>query len=924
MIKRYITLISVVIFVVISFFCNCVVGSNWAQRKPISTNLLKTDFAEPDMAYAPFAFWFWDKSLDANQITNMAEEMCKQHMNPGYVHGRWGLPADQWVTDKWFDCFSKAAEVAEKNKYYIGYCDEYSWPSGQALGRVLEKNPELKAVSLRWAVQDIKGPSEVKLPFSFFTVAAKKADPLDSSGWPIKIEYDSITIIGSGDEFYYSVPEGTWRIYTFNKEFHAGMDGSNVNYLDRRLPEVFLGLVHEKYAEHLKGELGKTVTGVFVDNEGDYGWKLAWSDDLDKEFKQKTGTDIRLIMPLMIDEDTRGVFAKARWDWYEAVSVIYSESYLGKVSEWAEKHNMYTISNLWESNCIFKKYPNLIFQAYAVGDFFMAQRSVTMPGNDCLIDKPYQIYDFKETQSVCEFENRRFMSETLGGSGWQMTPATMKKSANSIIAFGVNHVVPHGINFNRQLNTIPYPPDWFNENPYWRSFHLWSDFVRRASYVNSQGRMDPDVLLLNPMDSVWALYGGGIFEFNQWDFYSLTNTGQKADLDKIEEIYYYAVNHLQDARIEYLVTDRYYLRKMKLKENGRLTYEDFEFKTIVLPHLVVLPLDVAEKILNFAKKGGYVYALGGLPGGSTDNGLNDPKMQAMMAELEKLPSFKKTDKGINGLLAENVVGLKSPVEFEKGEFKMMQQHRKIDGRDFFWLVNNTDNSQDCVLKVKNVKGRASIWDCETGEIKDVASKLAGDGETLNASFAPCQAYWLVFDPSQNTLEGSTEPLQWKTIANLDGMWNVKVNVNDQPVRVADDQNNFVPDSFIQQQGDNKELADWNLWGLDTFSGFVDYTKTFDCDSTDGKIILDLGKVYYTAELWINDKKVGEKIWPPFEFDITDYVKNGSNKLFVRIGNTIYNTMRQYKGMNNACLDWTVVTEEEKISGLFGPVAIKKR
>ena len=924
MIRKHITFIS--IFIVILVSCSCVVGSNLAERKKVSINQLKTGFADPDMAYAPFAFWFWDRPLDANQVTDMAEEMCKQGMNPGYAHGRGGLPADQWVTDKWFDCFSKATEVAKKNKCYIGYCDEYNWPSGHALGRVLEKNPELKAVSLRWTVQDIKGPSEIKLPASFFTVTAKRVEPADSNGWPTKIERDSIMLIGSGDEFSYSVPEGTWRIYTFNKEFHKGLDGGSVNCLDRRLPKVFIELVHEKYAQHLKGELGKTVAGVFVDNEGDYGWKLAWSDDLDKEFKQKTSTDIRLIMPLMIDEDPQGSFAKARWQWYEVVSDIYCENFLGKVNGWVKAHNMYTISNLWESNWdLYTKYPNLIFQAFAVGDFFKAQRTVTMPGNDCLIDKPYQVYDFKETQSVCEFEDRRFMSEILGVAGWQMTPITMKKSTNSVIAFGVNHIVPHGVNLNRQLNTIPYPPDWFTENTYWRYLHLWSDFARRASYVNSQGRLAPDVLLLNPMDSVWALYGGGIFDFGH-EKLSLEYTGHKDTLEKIEKEYYFAVNQLQDARIEYLITDRYYLRKMKLKGNGRLSYKDFEFKTIVLPPLVVLPLDVAEKILNFAKNGGQVYALGDLPKGSTDMGLNDPKMQAMMAELEKLPTFKKTAEGINGLLAENVVGLKSHIEFEKGGFKMVQQHRRIDGKDFFWLVNNTDNSQGCVLKVKNVKGKASIWDCENGEIKDVKSKIVDDGETVEVSFTPYQAYWLVFDPSKGVLDSLVEQPQLKTIVNLDGLWNVRVNMDDQPAPAADDQKNIAPDSFIQEQGDSKELAGWNQWGLDMFSGFVDYIKTFDYDGVEGEVVLDLGKVNYTAELWVNDKKVGEKIWAPFEFNITDYVKTGNNKVFIRIGNTLYNTMRQYEGKNkDQCLwGWIGVTDEEKISGLFGPVVLKKR
>jgi len=52
------------------------------------------------------------------------------------------------------------------------------------------------------------------------------------------------------------------------------------------------------------------------------------------------------------------------------------------------------------------------------------------------------------------------MSELMGVAGWQMTPAQMKMTLNAVTAWGVTHTVPHGINLNRELETIPYPPDY--------------------------------------------------------------------------------------------------------------------------------------------------------------------------------------------------------------------------------------------------------------------------------------------------------------------------------------------------------------------------------------------------------------------------------------------------------------------------------
>ncbi|MCJ7813362.1 hypothetical protein MUP95_08625, partial [bacterium] len=59
--------------------------------------------------------------------------------------------------------------------------------------------------------------------------------------------------------------------------------------------------------------------------------------------------------------------------------------------------------------------------------------------------------------SISEFEDRRFQCEILGVVGWHMSPVLMKKVANAITAWGVNHVVPHGVFFGRNPTQMPYP-----------------------------------------------------------------------------------------------------------------------------------------------------------------------------------------------------------------------------------------------------------------------------------------------------------------------------------------------------------------------------------------------------------------------------------------------------------------------------------
>jgi hypothetical protein len=157
---------------------------NPGRKISVPFDALRTQFRNPDMIYAPFVFWFWDEPLDPAKMGEMSRVMVGERFNPGYAHARRsmvgtpGLPDAEWLGDKWFEAFGAALGEAEAGKGYLGYCDEYWWPSFQANGRILKANPELKAQSLRWEAIDVAGGSEVRMPASFFAVAAERLPSL--------------------------------------------------------------------------------------------------------------------------------------------------------------------------------------------------------------------------------------------------------------------------------------------------------------------------------------------------------------------------------------------------------------------------------------------------------------------------------------------------------------------------------------------------------------------------------------------------------------------------------------------------------------------------------------------------------------------------------------------------------------------------
>jgi hypothetical protein len=1039
---------------------------NQGRRISVPFDALRARFRDPDMIYAPFVFWFWDEPLDPAKMGEMSRVMVGQRFNPGYAHARKSmvgtpdLPDAEWLGDKWFDSFGAALKEAEVGKGYLGYCDEYWWPSFQANGRILKANPELKAQSLRWEAIDVEGGSEVRVPASFFAVAAERVQPLPaasgrmpsprmgkwiwhtggteaahscwfrktfdlppgsradraavnvivdnvyvlylngkkvgegdnwektgtydvtalvtpgrntlavegknvsgpfgllfgmaitlaggrtidvgsdktwlaslepaagwerpdfaaSGGWtasreiaeagggpwryvqdriahiPALIRSWTLRTIGAGAPFVWKAPaQGAWRVYAFNLYSHAGADGSTVNYLDARLAPVFISTALEPYARRLGDKLGKSIPGDFIDNEGDYGWGLAWSDDLDTRYKERFGRDIRLWLPLSVDRDVEGVFARARWEWFDLVTDIYAETFRA-VTDWHEKRGMSTTAHFWEEG--------IQPQVNAVGDHLKMLRTLTMAGQDCLGRKPLRVHDFKEVESVAEFEGSRAATELMGagafdGTPWgTFNPVFLKQAVNAVTAWGMSHIIPHGVFTTCKLTGNPWPPDWYSENPMFPYLHLWADFARRASFVNSMGHAVPDVLLWNPIESAWVQADADILDAEMWAF-SETHRGGKR-INEIDRVYAEAIDDLTAARVEFLIGDRHYLKQMEVRD-GKLVRGEFSFRTLVLPAVDILPLEAARKIVAFAAAGGRVYALAGLPAASAEKGMADPEMARLMDELRAQPTFVAVGEvGLPALAVQAAPGLDSPVRFASGAFPMLQHRRRIDGRDFFWLANNTAKWQVCELEVAGVRGAASIWDCETGDVRPVPSVETKEASRLARVFKPYEAGWLVFDPNKKTLAGPPERrAEVEVVAAIEGTWKVSFDAKIQPAMEYPS----VPSAEFSS-GVEKRLEDWKAWGLPKFSGLLDYVKIVTVDRPAKDMKLDLGKVCHVAEVQVNGKSCGARLWGPHVFDVGEALRPGANEIRVRVVNLINNSYGE-------------ITE----SGLLGPVRL---
>ncbi len=117
------------------------------------------------------------------------------------------------------------------------------------------------------------------------------------------------------------------------------------------------------------------------------------------------------------------------------------------------------------------------------------------------------------------------------------------------------------------------------------------------------------------------------------------------------------------------------------------------------------------------------------------------------------------------------------------------------------------------------------------------------------------------------------------------------------------------------------LISWLDMGLRRFTGFMDYETNFIATHGGSQVTLDLGKVRFMAEVWLNDQKIGERLWPPYIFN-TNRIKKGNNTLRIRVGNLMVNRMGGEDDLGRLrTWGWKTPPDSSFEGGLFGPVKV---
>ncbi len=552
------------------------------------------------------------------------------------------------------------------------------------------------------------------------------------------------------------------------------------------------------------------------------------------------------------------------WDFRKTLGELLTENHYDQLTEILKERGMARYTESHEGGRAF------------IGDGMEVKRKAAIPmsatwtpggfdrGNE--VATRYQA-DVRESASVAHIYGQNLVaaeSMTAIGSAWAWSPEFLKPTADMELANGLNRFVIHTSVHQPVNDKIPglgLGPfgQWFTRHETWaEQAGPWLTYLSRSSYMLQQGKFVADIVYFYGEDNnITALFGDKLPDIPEGYNYDFVN----ADA---------LVNVLSVKKGSIVTPGGMSYRVLALDENSKY-----------------MSLPVLKKIRDLVMDGAIV--TGPQPAQTPSLSDNQDEFIKIVHELwanEKGENTVGNGKVYAGYLLKDVLNsLEIGPDFTYSQpqetIKLLYVHRKLGDVDFYW-VNNRQNKVMDLDATFRVEGRvAEIWHPETGNT-ELASYSIKDGITrVPLHLEPNDALFVVFrNKAVQTSHTINEPAK-KQLTVISGPWTVT----------------FQPDRGAPGQAVLETLIPWNEntdLGIKYFSGTGIYSKAIQAPTEwfnqGSQLWLDLGSVKNLAEVIVNGKSLGIVWKTPFHVNVTGDLKEGENKLEIKVTNLWVNRL----------------------------------
>ena len=901
----------------------CVCAQSALQKRTASKQAkdLENLFRHPATNQKPYVWWHWmgpnfskegiTKDLEAMKemglggatIFNIASAVQETHFP--ILNNPW--PAQTYRSSAYWEAIRHAAAEADRLGLEVGLHNTAGYSTTGGPWVTEEKAMQRTVVSKT----KVEGGTMIR-------IALPKAEPPIFNGWgspKIKASYykdvavlaipekqllsdkDIIDVsdrMDSSGILTWNAPPGTWTIYRY------GFAPTMAN--PHPLPDDIIGKsleVDKMSAEHNRFHwknvldplqqyvgpyLGKSFKHLLIDSyEADF---QNWTADFRKAFIQLKGYDPVPWMPVF-EKDVQGKdivinnadqTARFKWDFKEVVNRLFFDN------GWKIGKTMMQPLGL---KVQFEPYygPFDVSEGAAMADLPMGEFWTSRGGIQSEIP-PAARAAGKTVIGAEAYTGRPELSQ------YTEDPAFLMPTTIQAFAVGVNRMILH--TWVHQPFDDRYQPGmsmgwWgthFGRHQTWaKQGKSFFEFLARAQTLLQYGESSSDYLCLGK------------------------HNGSRTDVISLHD---------------FLVQDIRVVKGRIVLPSGRT------YPLLYLPNSTAIQPEVLEKIRTLVLQGAIVSGAKPLASNSLkDYPRCDQRVRQLASTLWRTQGANQLGDGfvypdLNQALEK--IRLVPPVRVEAADsiHKIATLHRIGKQGDVFFIGNLHSKPQFTTLSFSISGKQPELWQAETGSISNAPVWRTANGRTYVQLFLEGhQSVFVVFrkpfaSPSSHTAQlhvsGESSLLQLAGDASgkpiLVGSGAASVQLQ-QPgktssISFAQPQNiklegpwnlSFQPKLDKPFDTSFSELSDFakvNSNRIRYFAGTVLYTKTFRIPVEHAvqkkRIFLDLGELHDIVSLKINGRSQGTDWYPPYQFDITDQVVSGENKLEIEVTNNWANRL----------------------------------
>ncbi|HPO12830.1 MAG TPA: glycosyl hydrolase [Candidatus Hydrogenedentes bacterium] len=708
----------------------------WAQEK--APKDLTAEFANPGPEFRGKPFWSWNGELKEDELIRQINVLKEMGMGGYFMHSRTGL-ATEYLGDEWFRLINVCADEGARLGMEAWLYDEDRWPSGTA-GGLVTADPKFRQ---KYISMNTVSPKEFEWKDG---IIAAFACTLDKNRYT---DCERLTPTSKAAK----LKDKTILVFTIETPVPSSFFNGNtdVDRLNREATDYFIQLTHEKYREKCGARLGTSIPGIFtdephrgaafsgfgVDNANCYRM-TSWTDRLPEEFQKRFGYDIIEKLPeLFLKKDGQAV-APVKWHYMELLQELFLENWCKPFREWCDRNNMIFTGHFLHED-------SLTCQAAVHGSLMRAYEYEQYPGVDVLTEGNRNYWIVKQLSSAArQLGQKMLLSELYGCTGWQFNFQSHKAVGDWQALFGINLRCQH-LSWYTMAGEAKrdYPASIFFQSGWWKDYHFVEDYYARMNLLLAQGKPACDVLMLNPIESVWCQVGIGWAE---------ELSAKAKEIQDLERAYTEVFFWLTGSHIDFDYGDEEMFARLCHVENSGgepiLRFGQAEYRVVIVPKMTTIRSTSFKLLDEFHKAGGKVVFVGDAPeyvDAVTSAAATDLAKQAVAVPWKR-----------DALMDAVNVSLRMPVEIVDASGvsaeKIFCQLRDDNGTKILVAINtSTDEWQrDTLLRVKN-GGAVSEWNCLTGERCTVPARENSGWTEFTTDFAPSgeHCYLLTAKPIPN-------------------------------------------------------------------------------------------------------------------------------------------------------------------------------